>query len=357
MHPFLRSGKLLIIVGLLWSPLCLWLIFIHHRLTASIWSESLILVLPPMVLELFICLSIWYLCDNIRWNRHSPIRLIFTHVSAMVLVNSGWIGLSFVYSKFLDGVMKTDRWVGNFETSIPIFIAAGVSLYFISVLVYTLIQITETLRSTEQEVLKQKLAVSQSELNALKASIHPHFLFNSLNLIIPLIKKAPQTAQSFITRLSDFLLYTLRYGKKEKVRVEDELEHISNYLAIEGERLGDRLELNIRCQETVRACAIPPLTLLPLIENAIKHGISTCLKRSRLSINIRRTGDFLQVDVTNPYENSHQKMRGEGLGLETLKKRIEVHYGSEAALSLQRGEKTFHATLRLPIVKGTHHEE
>jgi LytS/YehU family sensor histidine kinase len=214
--------------------------------------------------------------------------------------------------------------------------------------VYYLVLANEKIRGTEQEILEQKLFASQAELNALKTTIHPHFFFNSLNMIGPLLRKSPKRAQTFINQLSDFLLYSLRYGKKQQVTVRDELDHISNYLAIEGERLGERLKVDQNITRTVLEQPILPLTLLPLVENAIKHGIGQSLAGGTLSISIKPDANDLVVEVQNPYEKPSRPTKGEGMGLETLKKRINVYYGPSGKLMIHKDDNTFQVKLRIP---------
>jgi two-component system LytT family sensor kinase len=347
-HPFLRSPKQFLVMGLLWSPLCLWIIIIHKNLANVSWITSTLLIIPPMIIKLFISLSLWYICKTIKPERRFLFKLIAIHLSSLAVINALWLFFILIYSNLLDLVTNTDTWINLFAESIHIFLGVGVSLYFISVLVYYLVQANEKIRSAEQEILEQKLFASQAQLNALKTTIHPHFFFNSLNMIGPLLRKSPKRAQTFINQLSDFLLYSLRYGKKQQVTVRDELDHITNYLAIEGERLGERLLVDLNVVETVLELPILPLTLLPLVENAIKHGIGQSLEGGTLSISITSDPDDLVVEVQNPYEKSSRPTKGEGMGLETLKKRINVYYGSSGRMMIDKNDSTFNVKLRIP---------
>jgi LytS/YehU family sensor histidine kinase len=228
----------------------------------------------------------------------------------------------------------------------------GVSLYFIAILGNYLVLAIEKNRKTEQEVLKQKLLASQAELKALKATVHPHFLFNCLNLLGPLMRTSRTKAQTVISQLSDFLLYSLRYGKQELVTVQDELDHIKNYLGVESVRLGNRLKLQFDIDEKVLGTPVLPLTLLPLVENAIKHGIGQCIEGGTLSISIKKgseDGD-IHVEITNPYDQPSQPaaVRGEGLGLKTLKQRISAYYGARGRLVIWKDNQTFKTKLYFP---------
>ncbi|MDQ1350764.1 MAG: two-component system, LytTR family, sensor kinase [Acidobacteriota bacterium] len=338
-------------VGLAWSPLCLGVIVLHKNLANSTWSNSIPLVIPPMIAKLFICLSLWYLCKAIKLERSYLDKFVLTHVLSLSIINAIWLFIILIYTKVLDVVLKTDTWVKLFMNSYPIFLGVGVSLYFIWALGYYLVLADETLRAREQEVLEQRLFASQAELNALKTTIHPHFLFNSLNMIGPLIGKSPERARVFVAQLAEFLLYSLKYGKKQQVTVRDEVDHISNYLAIETERLGERLKLDLSVDETLLSRPVMPLILLPLVENAVKHGIQQRLEGGLLSISIKPDHvdpAYLSVEIENPYENPPRSVKGEGLGLETLKKRMSAFYGSSARLNILKNDMIFKVELRLP---------
>lgn len=349
MHPLLRSPKQLLMMGLLWSPICLWVVVLHKHLLNVKWTVSTALIIPPMIIKLFICLSLWYVCRVVKLEWRFLFRFTAVHILSLAIINAVWLLLIMAYSKGLDLVLKTDMWQGLFIESIPIFLGVGVSLYFIWSLGYYLVLANEKIRIKEQEILKQRLFASQAELKALKTTIHPHFLFNGLNMLNPLIRKSPKRAQAFVTELSDFLLYSLRYGKKELVTVQDELDHISNYLAIEGERLGERLRVDLKVDESARQCSLLPLTLLPLVENAVKHGIGQSLQGGTLSITIKKGTDYLSVAIENPYEKPDRLAKGEGLGLETLKKRMKVYYGSSGSVTVTKSETTFHVKISIPL--------
>jgi LytS/YehU family sensor histidine kinase len=326
----------------------MWTIIIHKNLANVNWITSSILVIPPMIINLFISLSLWYICKTIKLERRFLFKLITIHLLSLIFINALWLFFVLIYSNMLDLVTNKDIWFDLFIKSIYIFMGVGVSLYFISVLVYYLILANEKIRTTEQEILEQKLFASQAQLNTLKTTIHPHFLFNSLNMIGPLMRKSPKRAQTFINQLSDFLLYSLRYGKRQQVTIRDELDHIANYLAIESERLGDRLKLDLNVDETVLQQSILPLTLLPLVENAIKHGIGQSLEGGTLSISIKQAANELAIEIQNPYEKPSHPKKGEGMGLETLKKRIKVYYGSAGRLIIYKNTTTFQVNLFIP---------
>ena len=356
MHPLLRTPKqFLIVVGLLWLPLCFWVVFLLSSLVNVTLWEACIWVAPPMAVELFICLSTWYICKITSLKQWDLLRTIWTHIISAGILSAFWLLLILVYSEMLVVVFKTNVWRALYGDAVPIFFAVGVSLYFIAILGNYLILAIDKNRRTEQEVLKQKLLASQAELKALKATVHPHFLFNCLNLLGPLMRTSTAQAKRIVSQLSDFLLYSLRYEKQELVTVRDELDHINNYLGIESVRLGNRLKLRFDIEKKVFGARVLPLILLPLVENAIKHGIGQRIEGGTLSISVKKVSDDgdIHVEITNPYDQPSQPaaVRGEGLGLKTLKQRISAYYGARGRLVIWKDNKTFKAKLYFPQEK------
>ncbi len=351
MHPLLKTPKQFLTLGLLWSPFCFWVIFLLVRGGDISFGNAALLSVPPMGLELFICLGTWYICRTTVLNDWYMLKTIWVHVVAAVLMISSWLLLAFLYAEVLDLVSKTGAWGDRFARAFPVFLAVGVSLYFIAILAHYLVLVDQKKQRAEQEMLRQKVLAGQAELKAVKATIHPHFLFNSLNMLRPLIRIEAERAQQVVAQLSDFLLYSLRYGKQELVTAGDEMEHIKNYLGIETARLGERLKLRFDIDESALHTPMPPLTLLPLVENAIKHGISQCLEGGVLEITLKREKGDIRIDVSNPYEKPHQPVRGEGLGIQTVKQRLAAYFGPTGQLVTKKGDTHFQVTLYFPSAR------
>lgn len=352
MHPFLRSGKQFLLMGLLWSPIALVVGIFHASLTASPVRTSLVLVFPPMVILLFVCLSIWYVCKISRPDKKHLVRFLLTHVASLILVNVFFVLVALFYSQFLDALSRSKEWTVLFTQSVPLFLGVGVSLYLISALVYYLVLVDERLRQAEHEALQQQVLSGQAELKALKITIHPHFLFNSLNILGPLIDKSPADARQFISHLADFLLYSLHYGKQPLVTVKEEVEHVGHYLGVEGFRLGERLKLSVDIDPASLPFSLQPFTLLPLVENAVKHGIGQCATGGTLSLVIKRLAGSLLVEVKNPVDPQASPLRGEGHGLENLRQRLALQYGPGARLAAHKDNTGFTVRLSIPGKQG-----
>ncbi|MCP5045673.1 MAG: hypothetical protein GY940_00770 [bacterium] len=348
MHPFLRTPKQFLMVGLLWSPICFLVVFLLVGMTEVNWGDAVLWTVPPMMVEFFMGLSLWFLCRTTMRQQWRFIKTLWAHLIASILLNGFWLLLVLLYTQLLDVMFKTTVWSERYVEVLPVFLAVGVSLYFIAILIHYLVLVVEKNRRVEEEVLNQKVLAGESELRALKATVHPHFLFNSLNMLGPLMRSSITDAQTVVSQLSEFLLYSLRYVKQEQVTVRDEVEHVRNYLAIESVRLADRLKLEWDIDDSVLDAAMLPLTLLPLVENAIKHGIGQRLEGGTLSISITRKAGGICVRMTNPYDEPTHRPRGEGMGIDTLKHRFNTCYGHDAQVITRKENNIFKVELQFP---------
>jgi len=122
------------------------------------------------------------------------------------------------------------------------------------------------------ELQARAALVTQAELKALQAQINPHFLFNALNTVVSFCRTDPMKARDLLIHLSEFFRRNLRQSD-QLVTLKDEIEHVNSYLAIQGARYGDRLKVVVDVEPEVKTAMLPPLTLQPIVENSVKHGI------------------------------------------------------------------------------------
>jgi signal transduction histidine kinase len=202
----------------------------------------------------------------------------------------------------------------------------------------------DTLRSAEEryrhDVREQEMRklAAEAELRALRAQVNPHFLFNALTTIGYLIQTAPERALGTLMRLSELLRGVLK-ASDEFVTLGEELDLIEAYLDIERARFEDRLRVRIDVPWELRRIRIPALVIQPLVENAIKHGISECVAGGevRISASLQETDLFISVIDTGigVAESAFARQTGRGLGLANIEQRLQ-HYGARApALTIQ----------------------
>lgn len=178
-------------------------------------------------------------------------------------------------------------------------------------------------------------AALKSELTALKAQLNPHFLYNVFNTISASVPAENEKTREMIAELSDLFRYQLKASKTELVPLSEELEFVQKYLDLEKARFEDRLTIHIDVPEEVRAAMVPPMILQPLVENSLKHGISSLIDGGEISIRVKRNDSNIQFEVadTGVGVKDKSKLFETGVGLTNTKLRLEKMYGSELKIS------------------------
>ncbi|MDX2285239.1 MAG: histidine kinase [Bacteroidia bacterium] len=187
-----------------------------------------------------------------------------------------------------------------------------------------------------REAALQKLALEQ-ELSALKAQLNPHFLYNTLNTISASVPPEQERTRVMIARLGDMFRYILRAARQETVSLEEELTFVEDYLALERDRFGERLQYAIEADPALMQYQVPPMLLQPLVENAVKHGISPKLEGGRLCLRLTGTAQGLRVQLSDSGVGLQGQQPGDllrkGVGLANTAARLEKMYG--AALRIE----------------------
>ncbi len=211
----------------------------------------------------------------------------------------------------------------------------------------------------KQEIREQefsKLAM-QAQLAALRAQINPHFLFNALTTIGYLIQSSPEKALSMLMRLTQLLRYVLR-STSEFITLSEEVKLIEAYLEIEKARFEERLQTSIQVPKELEKIRIPSLILQPLVENAIKHGISKSKKGGRVEVSASRisesTKNYLLLTVSDNgqgFDNIDiEKANENGIGLKNIKQRLENYYQGRAELKIETERlKGTKAQIKIPL--------
>ncbi|MEM9888274.1 MAG: histidine kinase [Bacteroidota bacterium] len=188
-----------------------------------------------------------------------------------------------------------------------------------------------------------KEAALKSELSALKAQLNPHFLYNVFNTISASMPPEQEQSREMIAKLSDLFRYQLKASKTELVSLEEELDFVENYLDLEKARFEDRLQVVIDVPADVRQEQVPPMILQPLVENSIKHGISSLIEGGEITIRVKRKGENIQFEVADTGVGVADKSQlfNVGVGLTNTKLRLEKQYGSilEISDNVPRGLK------------------
>jgi two-component system, LytTR family, sensor kinase len=203
----------------------------------------------------------------------------------------------------------------------------------------------ESLRQQEMSRL-----VSQAELRALQSQINPHFLFNALNTLYGTIPREAASARRMVVNLADIFRYFLQTDKTF-VPLEKEMEIVRAYLELEQSRLGSRLRVEIEVDDSALGVLIPVLSIQPLVENAIKHGVSQRSEPGYVRIQVSHAGNDLRVTVEDSGSGVNASRSTTGVGLQNVRRRLEICYGSGAGLELEVHPHNTSVVLSIPRVR------
>jgi len=313
-------------------------------------GPAILLAIPMALVGVGLLLPVRYVCRAVPLREASWSRLVVTHGLGALFLSSAWVSIGAGLSRFaaLQGAEADGRGATPYQDYVPGLLAGGILLYILAASIhYTLIAVAAS-RRAEQQSLELAVLAREAELRALKAQVHPHFLFNSLNSISALTTSNPGQAREMCILLSEFFRRGLALGDRESISLEEELAVGRSYLAIEGLRLGRRLKVVETIDPASLACFLPPLLLQPLVENAIRHGIATLVEGGVLQLGASTDGQTLRLQVENPFDPESPTRPGVGLGLANVRKRLLVRYGEAATVEARRTEDRFQVSLALP---------
>ncbi|MEM7280146.1 MAG: histidine kinase [Pseudomonadota bacterium] len=190
---------------------------------------------------------------------------------------------------------------------------------------------------------------AQSRIQALQARIRPHFLFNSLNTIASLIRSNPETAEEAVEDMSDLFRANLR-EQRDRISVKEELEVARIYQRIEQLRLGDRLKVMWDVNDIPMRAKIPSLTIQPLLENAIYHGIEPLSEGGTVTITGKMVNDDISIRVVNPIPNAtdYTRHKGNQMAMDNIRQRMNIAYGERAKVTVEHTDSEYSVAILFP---------
>ena len=222
----------------------------------------------------------------------------------------------------------------------PVLLTAGVA---------ACLHVLRRCRHQERDNALLAQANYQAELQLLRAQVHPHFLFNTLNNLYALTLKQSDQAPLVVERLTGLLHFVLKQGTAPLVSLPDEVTLLRNYVALEQLRYGKRLTLEFRAEGITPAARIAPLLLLPLVENAFKHGAAEQVGAARISIALAVANGWFTCVVENTKNAGPVPGAGAGIGLCNVRQRLELLYPQRHRLQVRAEDDTFAVCLALRL--------
>ena len=233
-------------------------------------------------------------------------------------------------------------------TTITHGVAYHVPLSFSSIIFYGIVVHIYNYVKLRQATQQLRIEKQQAELNYLRSQTNPHFLFNTLNNIYALSRDKSDLAPESILRLSKILRFMLYETGGAYIAIEQELKIINDYIALERLRYDESLRVNFNYDIEEMKQAIPPLLLIPLVENAFKHGVSETRYQPFVDIHLSVNKRQLEFQVKNSSERPRDKQVKENIGLSNLRRQLELLY-KEYALSVRQEDSQFNAVLKINL--------
>jgi len=271
-----------------------------------------------------------------REGRREIRRLVFRQTLGPIFVALPTMGLLAGAALAAGAVVLIVRFFLGSSAIVLVLAAANVA-----VLIGAAYVVSSTARFLYESAVEHAAAAARAEneatsarLAALQAQMNPHFLFNALNTVASLVRTDPRSAESTVENLSEVLRRTLERTAAATGTLGEEVDYIKAYLAVEQQRFGERLRVDWAIAPDVLGASVPPMTLQPLVENAIKHGVGPKRAGGRIIVSAASAGTRLRLVVEDDGEGFAARFT-EATGLGNLRKRLEVLYATEARLYIE----------------------
>lgn len=316
--------------------------YAHYPLRAAILAS-----LISMGSASLLGIVVWHVCQRRPW----PFRLDLKFYLLQILLASGYSILWSVVVDWLESIRRgtnalQDFWKNPF---LPWQLLTGLWLYGLFAGASYAVQTRNRLHEKETLAARAEALAVAARLDAIRARLNPHFLFNALHTLAALVKFRPNLAESAIERLGDMLRYTLKEDGRELVEFSEEYQFTREYLAFEQLRYEDRLKVDLQIDPESFNFDIPPFSIQTLTENAVHHAISVrpeggsiwikcSCQDGKLTVNVRDDG--LGAGMTAG--QSHQ------FGLRSLRERLHAAYGTQTDLCAHSGPEGFEASFTIP---------
>lgn len=288
----------------------------------------------------------WYIVSYTSLKR-DELSVFTTHLGAAIFSVFLWL---FIGNHFLELIFfDNSDYIQFLDESYIWRVIVGVMFYSISVLMLYLIKYYRDTQERLSRELELQNLLKDSELRMLKSQINPHFIFNSLNSISALTISKGEQAREMVIKLSDFLRYSLGKGNAEMNSFEEEIKNVSLYLDIEKIRFGSRLQFENHVDEQCKKIKVPNLILQPIFENAIKYGVYDSTEQVTIALACEAKDDLLHISINNNFDKDAVPSKGEGIGLESVKKRLNLVYGRSDLLEIKKEETEFTVIIKIPL--------
>ena len=295
------------------TPLTWGRAFLATLLLFQVWS-----LLTPLLL---------WLGGRFPLERHKLLRNLGIH-----LLLSGPVALAHIWLlRLLTTLLLT--WSRSYESPVPIH-ALLVGLGATNIMVYWGIVAVSQATNYFRKYQEREFRLAQAQLHSLSMQLHPHFLFNTLNAIAELVYSDPKAADRCILSVSELLRFSLESHRTQEVTLKEEIDFLEKYLEIQKMLMRDRLRVRLNVEPETLDASVPNMLLQPLVENAIKHGLSPRPEGGKIDVYARRLDGKLYVEITDDGLGMHEQQDSSGVGLVNTRERLKHLYGGAHSFNL-----------------------
>lgn len=351
MHPILLQRRRLVLYLMAWLPVLALLTSMMVLTGWGGWTRSVIFGFPLVMVYAFLCLAAWYPCRALPLGDRQAAFSLGTHLATATISAAVWVGMAWALATVVERSADVERGGRLSSEQMGMIFVLGLLLYLLSVAIHYLFAAAETSRAAERRALEAEVAARDAELQALKTQLNPHFLFNSLNSVASLAGSDPARAREMCIELGDYLRGTLNEKNAVLQPLQVELAMVRRFLNVESVRYGDRLRVVEKIDDDCTDCAVPPLLLQPLVENALKHGIAQLVEGGEVRIGARRRRHQMTLWVENPVDPDYRPRPGPGVGLDNVRQRLDKIFGEDARLRHTKQVDSYRAEIVLPVVE------
>lgn len=349
MHPVLAHRGRLLLYFAMWIAYGGLLAAIITATGQASGAWALLFAEPIAVLLGVQSLFCWFFVRVLPANETPTWRLFTSWLGAGAGSIAVWVAISYGWSESLrsmPGMLPAPSRPSL--DLVPLLVFAGAIGFIICVLGHYLADAFARSREAQKRALELQVLARESELKTLRAQLDPHFLFNSLNSVAALIGTDSQAARRMCFLMADFFRSSLVLGSQPSIPLVDEIRLAQTFLAIESIRFGERLQTTFEVDEDSLACAVPPLVLQPLVENAVHHGIAHLIEGGEVKIKAGRLQSLVELVVENPCDPERPASRGARVGLANVKARIETLFGQRGSVKVDAHPDRFKVSILLP---------
>ena len=226
--------------------------------------------------------------------------------------------------------------------------AYNIAPYLLTVAVSTTYQMIGNKIKTDKMVQERHEETLKTELSFLRSQISPHFMFNVLNNIVALARMQSEQLEPTVIKLSSLMRYMLYETKAEKASLKKEIEYLQSYISLQQQRFEDDIQVNFDIDVADDQYDIEPMLLIPFVENAFKHGIGL-IEEPRIDIRLKTEKNILYFHVANKFNDLSDEIKdsASGIGLTNVKRRLDLLYGKDYSLQIDRSNGWFTITLQI----------